>query len=171
MALITAAPQTQVTTSIINHPQPVPVITLGLLVPCLHLHLVPAGLSFILMVAAQRMVDLVPELVLECTGDLEIQSRFGQIFAVMQKFVKFISLKTSLHTWKKLLKIIFCYIMFFSFRNISDRLEGEQTNQRAEIMVSSLEISVTCSSILTFRSLSRHRGNTEILKFYNNNFF
>lgn len=87
MAMITAATQTQVTTSITNGPQPAPVITVGLLVPCLHLHLVrpplPAGLLFIRMVAVQRMVDLVPELVSEFIGDLEIQSMFGEICAAL----------------------------------------------------------------------------------------
>ena len=91
MAMITAATQTQVTTSIINRPQLVPVIIVGLLVPCLYLHLVPpplpAGLLFILMVVVQRMVDLVPELVLEFIGDLEIQSRFGQLYLQLYKIL------------------------------------------------------------------------------------
>ena len=91
MAMITAAIQTQVTTSIINRPQPAPVIIVGLLVPCLHLHLVPpplpAGLLFILMVVVQRMVDLVPELVLEFIGDLEIQSRFAKYLRLCKSLV------------------------------------------------------------------------------------
>jgi len=46
-------------------------------------------------------------------------------------------------SWKALQLLKICrkqqikYLIFYLFRNISDRLDGEQTNQRAEIMVGS----------------------------------